>query len=92
MNARKFLTSAIAASTIVGTIGLAYAQTSTDPTTPATPSEMNRPVPQAQPAPDTSTMPRNAPAADTSTPAPAAASDSSTLPAGSEPAPKPDRN
>lgn len=91
MNTRQLLMSAIAASTIVGAISLASAQSSTETTRPPaqTPSAdtMTPPTPATQtPAPATS---------DTSTPAPAAASpDSSTAPApmANEPAPKADRN
>jgi hypothetical protein len=86
-HSRQLLTSAIAASTIVGAIGLASAQSSTEPSTATTPQtqDQNSTMTPAQAAPDTSTQ----------TPAPAAGSDSSTSPSpatSSEPAPKPDRN
>jgi hypothetical protein len=80
MNASKTLTSLVAAATIVGSVGFAYAQTVAEPAAPATaPMTQAAPAPMA-PAQDT----LNAPA---TSPAPA---DSGM--ATSEPAPKADRN
>lgn len=77
MNASRTLTSLIAAATIVGTVGFAYAQTTTESTTQVTPSTT-----QAAPAP-------MAPAQDTlSAPSSTAPSDSSAT----ELTPKADRN
>lgn len=90
MNIRQFLTSAIAATTVVGAISLAYAQSSTDsttmPQTPAASPSQDSTMTPSQPAQD-STPPSTMPSQ--STPS----SDSSaTPPASAEPAPKADRN
>lgn len=94
MNTRQILTSAIAAVTVAGTIGIAFAQTSTDTATSPQTGTMSTPTAPAQDSSMTpNTMP---PAADTGKPAPmpAATTDSSsgTPASATEPAPKPDRN
>lgn len=101
MNASKTLIAAMAAATIVGTVGFVSAQT-TDPAAPAaqstepmtSPSTTTQDRQQPATTPSGSTAPADmssppvvAPGAET--PAPAAATDPSTL---SEPAPKADRN
>lgn len=59
MNASKTLTSLIAAAAIVGSVGFAYAQTTTTPAT--TPSTEVTPAPMA-PAQDTMSAPATSPA------------------------------
>lgn len=99
MNIRQFLTSAIAATTVVGALGLAYGQSSTDsttsPQTPAASPAQDSTMTPSQPAQDSTTpgtMPsQSTPSSDTKA-APPASDTTSTPPAGTEPAPKADRN
>jgi len=104
MSASKTLTSAVAAATIVGAIGFAYAQTS-DSTAPASGDAAQT---QSAPTNDQSTQPQgnmqSAPSQSTTTPSDSTAApsstDSSTAPSGNtsttpadqQPAPKADRN
>ena len=104
MNASKTLIAAMAAATIVGTVGFVSAQT-TDPAAPATqstepmtsPSTTTPQMQQPAPAPESPVAPGNmssptyvVPAAEATPPvANPAAADPSTM---SEPAPKADRN
>ena len=104
MIASKTLTAAIAAATIIGTVGYVSAQTTAEPAKPT--QDMQQPVTPAPmdttPAPATTTDTKPAPAATTSPSnvntqsssgdmsAPPATSDVNAAPA--EPAPKADRN
>lgn len=91
MNASKTLISAIAAATIVGTVGFVSAQTSTDPAAPSS-AQSTEPVQTQTPATTQSTQP-----ADMSAPPYVAPSTGSSVPAtdpnaAAEPAPQADRN
>jgi len=79
MNASKTLIAAVAAATIVGTVGYVSAQTTDSAAPSAAPNAT-----MTAPAAATDTMPAPATSSDTSAPAQGAAS--------SEPAPKADRN
>jgi hypothetical protein len=99
MNVSKTLSSAVAAATIVGAVGLAYAQTTSDPATPATDSTMNSTAPSSSdssqattPATSsgtTSTMPQTTPSTTTTT---TNSSDTSVAAPSSDLQPKADRN
>ena len=102
MNASKTLIAAMAAATIVGTVGFVSAQT-TDPATPAAQStepmtspstttpQMQQPAPESPAAPGNMSSPTYVVPSTEATPPAAnpAAVDPSTM---SEPAPKADRN
>jgi hypothetical protein len=70
MSLSKSLTSAVAALTVAGAVGLAYAQSTPDTTQPSAPTsaDTSQPVTNTTPAPaDTSSPTYNAPSGTTST-------------------------
>jgi cytoskeletal protein RodZ len=95
MNVSKTLSSAVAAATIVGAVGLAYAQTSSDPATRPADSTMNsnaNSTPSAN-TPSTgstsSSMPQTTPSTSTTT---TQSSDTSVAAPSADLQPKADRN
>ena len=70
MSLSKSITSAVAALTVAGAVGLAYAQSTPDTTQPSAPPSANtsQPVNNTTPAPaDTSAMPSSTTSTDTTT-------------------------
>ena len=69
MSLSKSLTSAVAALTVAGAVGLAYAQSTPDTTQPSAPTaaDTSQPVTNTAPATDTSSLPSSTTTTDTTT-------------------------
>jgi len=69
MSLSKSITSAVAALTVAGAVGLAYAQSTPDTTQPAAPAaaDTSQPVTNTAPAADTSSQPSSTTTTDTTT-------------------------